>query len=134
MQNLAEIELIKCEANSKSEIEVKELESKVEFLTNKLDQVYTDKLNAILSIEDFERIYSKIKEERQNYIDKLNSLKKKAENKIDNHAKAKEFALRFVNEINVNKELVFSLIERIEITSDKQIIIYWAFNEMEYLQ
>ena len=129
MQNVAEIEIKKCEANSKGENEIKELESKIEFLTGKLDQVYSDKLNDILSPEDFERIYSKIKEERQNYSDKLNALKKKAENKIDNHAKAKELAERFINEIDVNRELICSLIERIEITETRGIIVYWTFSQ-----
>ncbi|MCL2772560.1 MAG: zinc ribbon domain-containing protein, partial [Oscillospiraceae bacterium] len=129
MQNIAEIEIAKCKANSKGENEIKELESKIEFLTGKLDQVYTDKLYGVLSPKDFERIYGKLKEDRENMTEKLKILKLKSENKVDNREKAKELAGKFISEIEINKELVFSLIERIELTSDKQVIIYWAFSE-----
>ena len=136
MQNIAEIEIEKIEADSKTETEIKKSQSKIKLLTDKLDQVYIDKLNAILSPDDFERIYGKIKEERQNYIDKLNFFKIQAENKIDNHIniKAQELARRFIDEINLNKELICGLIERIEITKTHDVIVYWTFNQPEYLQ
>jgi len=133
MQNIAVLEILKCEANSKTEAEVKEIESKIGFLTDKLDQVYSDKLYGILSPEDFERIYSKLKDDRETLVEKLKIAKSKAEKKVDNHEKAKELASRFLSEIDANKELIFSLIERIELTADKQVIIYWTFNELEYL-
>ena len=135
MQKLGEKEIdIIANQEDKSKAMIKDFTSKIEFLTAKLDQVYTDKLNDILSPEDFERIYSKIKEERQNYNDKLNTLKKQAENKIDTHAKAKELARRFIDEIDVNRELIFSLIDRIEITETHGIIVHWSFNQLEHLQ
>lgn len=134
MQNIAKLEIAKCEAESKLENEIKETASKIEFLTGKLDQVYNDKLYGILSPEDFERIYAKLKEDRENLAGKLKILKYKSENKVDNHEKAKELAERFISEIGANKELVFSLIERIELTQDKQIMIYWTFSELEYSQ
>ena len=129
MQSIAELEIAKCETESKAKNEVKELESKIEFLTGKLDQVYTDKLYGVLSPEDFERIYSKLKDDRENLNRKLNFLKLKSDSKVDNHEKAKELAEKFISSIEQNKELVFSLIERIELTADKQVIIYWAFGE-----
>ena len=129
MQDIAEIEIAKCEANSKTENEIKELESKLEFLTGKLDQVYTDKLYGVLSSEDFERIYGRLKEDRENLNAKLKGLKSVSETKVDNHEKAKKIAEKFIGEINLNKELVFNLIDRIELTADKRVILYWAFSE-----
>ena len=134
MQNIAETEIKKREANFNIAAKIKELESKIEFLTGKLDQVYTDKLNDILLPEDFERIYSKLKEERQNHEKNLDLLKKQADNKIDSLIRAKEIADKFINEIGTNRELICSLIERIEITETRGVIVYWTFSQLEYLQ
>ena len=131
MQSIAKLEVARCDAESRTETDIRELGSKIEFLTSKLDQVYSDKLYGVLSHEDFERIYGKLKEDRENLSVKLKMLKSKSEAKVDNHEKAKELAERFINSIEANKELVFSLIERVELTQDKQIIIYWTFEEME---
>ena len=38
MQNIAELEIIRHKANSKTESEIKGYESKIDFLTGKLDQ------------------------------------------------------------------------------------------------
>ena len=133
MQNIAEREIVKYETNLMAETEIKEIESKIEFLTCKVEQIYTDKLNALLSPDDFERIYAKIKEDRNNLNEKLKVLKSKNENKIDNDEKAKKLANKFINEIEANKELVFSLIDRIELTADKKVIIYWSFGEFNQI-
>ena len=43
---------------------LKDLKNKVVAITNNLDKMYMDKLSGILAEADFERIYSRLKEER----------------------------------------------------------------------
>ncbi len=134
MQVKGKAELDKLDQASKTEETIRELTAKINVLTNNLDQVYADKLSGTLSGEDFTRIYNRIKDERQNLCTKLNSLKADKSDGVDNSAKAKELANRFLNEIDINKELICSLIDKIELTEDKELIIHWAFSQLDHLQ
>ena len=44
---------------------------------------------------------------------------------------AKKLVERFLDTASTNRELLVSLIERIELTADKQIIIKFHFNQLE---
>ena len=44
---------------------------------------------------------------------------------------AKKLVERFLDTASTNRELLVSLIERIELTADKQIIIKFRFNQLE---
>lgn len=110
------------------------IEKKIGEITRNLDKVYEDKLSGILSAEDFERIYDKIKSERAVLNSKLQKLQNKAKaESSDTSAKAKNLAARFLKEIDVNKELMFSLIERIDLSKDGEITVNWAFKRFEDL-
>ena len=105
-----------------------ETERRISELTKALDVLYDDKLDGILSAEDFERIYAKKKIERANLTSKLQALQKRTETQNTNTSvEAKKLALRFLEEIDVNKELMFSLIERIDLSKSGEITINWAF-------
>jgi hypothetical protein len=107
-----------------------ETENKIAELTKKLDSVYEDKLSGVLSPEDFERIYERIKTERETLgkkLQALQNLQNKTKTGTNISVKAKKLAVRFLNEIDVNKELIFSLIERIEVSKEGEITLNWAF-------
>ena len=44
---------------------------------------------------------------------------------------AKKLTVRFLESVSTNRELLVSLIERVELTSDKQIIIKFRFKKLE---
>jgi DNA invertase Pin-like site-specific DNA recombinase len=108
-----------------------EAESKISELTKKLDSVYEDKLSGTLSPEDFERIYARIKTERETLGKKLQAMQSKTKLGANTSVKAKKLAARFLNEIDVNKELIFSLIERIDVSKDGEITLTWAFASID---
>ena len=56
------------------EAEIQALQSKITALTTNLDQMYTDRLSGLLSEEDFQRIYQKVKMDRTVLEDRLKSL------------------------------------------------------------
>jgi len=111
--------------------EIRAIQSKSESLTANLDKMYMDKLNGILSDTDFERIYKRVKQERMVLDNKLTELKGKLKNPVKGDEEARELADEFVNSAFLRRENLVSLIERIELTKDKNIIIKFHFAELE---
>jgi hypothetical protein len=120
--------LSKAKEMQRTDDEISALFSKVSHLTLSLDQAYNDKLNGILEDEDFKRIYTKIKSERTALQNRLSDLIAQKEKNVPNSVLAKELAQKFLETLAQNKELIFSLIERIEITKEKEIIIKFKFS------
>ena len=60
------------------EAEIQALQSKIAALTTNLDQMYMDRLSGLLSEEDFQRIYQKVKMDRTVLEDRLKSLQEQA--------------------------------------------------------
>lgn len=90
-----------------------------------------DRLNGLLSETDFERIYSRAKTERSALEEKLKELELQKDTPVDTGKKAQELVQRFLSSTDTNRELLVSLIERVELTEDKQIIIKFRFRELE---
>lgn len=113
------------------ETEMQGLRSKIDNLTAKLDQMYMDKLSGLLAEADFERVYRRVKLERGGLEAKLEDLERQKESPIPKEDRAKELVQRFIDSAFTSRELLVSLIERVELTEDKQIIIKFRFREME---
>ena len=113
------------------EIELQALRSKIDSLTANLDQMYLDKLSGLLAEADFERIYQRVKLERVGLEEKLKDLERQKASPIPRKNIAKELVQRFIDSAFTSRELLVSLIERVELTEDKQIIIKFRFREME---
>jgi len=130
MQKLGKQYLNECKEPD-NKIALTEIGNRTAELTKKLDSVYEDKLSGTLSPEDFERIYEKIKTEREVLNKKLQTMQNKTKTGANTSATAKKLAARFLNEIDVNKELMFSLIERIDVSKDGEITLNWAFASID---
>lgn len=116
---------------SNCEAEIQALRSRIESLTVNLDKVYMDKLNGLLAEADFERIYQRVKMERSALEEKRKQLEAQIESPISNEDRARELVQRYLASACSSRELLVSLIERVELTADKQIIIKFRFREME---
>ena len=119
------------ESNCKAEIQA--LQSQITALTTNLDQMYMDRLNGLLSEEDFQRIYQKVKMDRTILEDRLKSLQEQAKQPVNTEEKARALVKQFLDSALTSRELLVSLIERVELTEDKQIIIKFRFHELEAL-
>ena len=113
------------------EEEMQALQSKITALTTNLDQMYMDRLNGLLSEDDFQRIYQKIKADRAVLDGRAKSLIKQAEQPEDVAEKARSLVRQFLNSAFTSRELLVSLIERVELTEEKEIIIKFRFHELE---
>ena len=113
------------------EAEILLLENKQQTLTANLDQMYMDRLSGLLAEADFQRIYDRVRNERKILEDKIKVLQHEQKNPVRAEEKARELVQRFLDSTLTSRELLVSLIERIELTEDKRIIIKFRFRELE---
>lgn len=122
MLPLAQQALEKARKEKPDERETTVLTSKIRALTAQMDQMYLDKLSGVLNDSDFERIYPRLKAERGGMEEKLVKLRQSDARPVKED-QAEQLVQRFMDGIPTNRELLVSLVERIELTQDKQIII-----------
>ncbi|MDY3282008.1 recombinase family protein [Dysosmobacter sp.] len=113
------------------EAESQAIQSRIDSLTANLDKMYMDRLSGLLAEPDFERIYQRIKAERGSLEERLKDLKAQKESPVPAEDRAKELVRRFMDSAFSSRGLLVSLIDRIELTEDKQIIIHFRFREPE---
>ena len=118
-------------AEADNEKEIAALKAKIDSLTAHLDRVYMDKLGGILDEDDFQRIYTKVKADRAAMERRLNQLDRPDYSPVEQVNLAKKLVERFLKTASTNRELLVSLIERVELTADKQIIIKFRFKQMK---
>lgn len=114
-----------------TEAEIQSLQSKIDAMTANLDKMYMDRLTGILGDGDFQRIYLKIKSDRSQLEEKVKVLREQQQAPVKTEDQAKKLVQRFIDSTCASRELLVSLIERIELSEDKQIYIKFRFRELE---
>ena len=88
-------------------------------------------MSGIVDEEVFQRVYQKLKDEQTALRKKLQKLER-SDHEIElDKAKVKALVERFLNAEEYSKELIVSLIDRIELTKEKEILIYFKFKELD---
>ena len=113
------------------EMELQMLQSKIDSLTANLDRMYTDRLSGLLPESDFQRIFSRIKLEREQLEEKRQELELRQKSPVRSEDRARELVQRFIETAGESRELLVSLIERVELTEDKEIIIKFRFAQLD---
>ena len=116
---------------SSLELELQALQSKIDSLTANLDRMYTDRLSGLLPEADFQRIFSRIKLEREHLEAKRQELELRQKSPVRSEDRARELVQRFIETAGESRELLVSLIERVELTEDKEIIIKFRFAQLD---
>ena len=116
---------------SSMETELQTLQSKIDSLTANLDRMYTDRLSGLLPEADFQRIFGRIKLEREQLEEKRQELELRQKSPVRSEDRAKELVQRFIETAGESRELLVSLIERVELTEDKEIIIKFRFAQLD---
>ncbi len=116
---------------SSLETELQALQSKIDSLTANLDRMYTDRLNGLLPEADFQRIFGRIKLEREKLEEKRQELELRKKSPVRSEDRAKELVQRFIETAGESRELLVSLIERVELTEDKEILIKFRFAQLD---
>ena len=116
---------------SSLESELQALQSKIDSLTANLDRMYTDRLSGLLPEADFQRIFGRIKLERERLEEKRQELELRPKSPVRSEDGARELVQRFIETTGESRELLVSLIERVELTEDKEIIIKFRFAQLD---
>ena len=116
---------------SSLETELQALQSKIDSLTANLDRMYTDRLSGLLPEADFQRIFGRIKLEREQMEEKRQELELRQKSPVRSEDRARELVQRVIETAGESRELLVSLIERVELTEDKEIIIKFRFAQLD---
>ncbi len=116
---------------SSLETELQALQSKIDSLTANLDRMYTDRLSGLLPEADFQRIFGRIKLERERLEEKQQELELRQKSPVRSEDRAREQVQRFIETAGESRELLVSLIERVELTEDKEVIIKFRFAQLD---
>lgn len=116
-----------------------EIETKVQNINSNVDKMYMDKLNGIISTDDYMRFYNRFAEEKKDLVEKkyemqqkIRSIKEKENENID-FVQIKEIINEFLNMKQVDKVLIYRLINYIEIDTNKNIYIHFNFNHLNII-
>ena len=123
------------EAKSKNNLlqtKLKELKQILINIENTIEEIYQDKINKIIQIEDFKTIYEKKQKERNKILKQIKETEEQFEeiNKKFPKIKFKEIekiANEFLKMEKYNKMILEKLIERIEFDKEKKIKIKLTF-------
>ena len=113
------------------EAELQVVQAKIDSLTANLDRLYTDRLNGLLPEEDFQRIFNRKKLDRKLLEEKRQELELQKKSPVRSEDRARELVQRFIETAGESRELLVSLIERVELTEDKEVIIKFRFAQLE---
>ena len=125
---------VKCKLNDLDEInnkkEIDLLENEIKQINDNLDTTYIDKLNKIITEDQFNRVKIKLQNELNIKCDKLNRLKENDLVNMGNLKKEKilnKYIDNFLEMKNPSRELIVNLIDKIEIFEDKKINVILSF-------
>lgn len=116
----------------KRDLSLSALYSDLEAIQIKIDNAYDDKLSGRIDNEVFQRIYQRFLNEQTDIRKKITDLESSGREIpfIDEH-RIKEISERFLETEEISRELLVSLIDRIELTEDREIKIFFKFRQMD---
>ena len=76
-------------------------------------------------------IFTRIKDERAQLEERIKELQQQQKNPISQTERAKDLVQRYLDTAYANRELLVSLIERIELTAAREIIVKFRFAELQ---
>ena len=112
---------------------LKDLEKNLHIIENNIEEIYQDKINKLISIEDFKKIYEKKQIERNKILKEIeqNKMKLGINNTQDLKIITKdilEIAEKFLQMETVDKLILEKLVERIEFDKNRNVKIKFTFN------
>ena len=121
LANTSKDKIIKNKYNVKNEIII--LEKKIK----DINKLFEDKYSGLFEEEDFTRIYARQIETRKDTEERIKQLKA-MEEKEDSSVDINKLVKDFVNMKEITRTMLVSLVDKIEISENKEITIYYKFN------
>ena len=107
---------------------LKKLKNSLEMLDRAIEEIYQDKINKLIRVEDFSIVYEKKYKERKLILNEIKKIESEVEQQkypIINFNKKKQIANNFLKMENLNKIVVEKLIKKVEFDKGKNIKIYF---------
>lgn len=113
---------------------LQELEKKLQNIEKNIEEIYQDKINKLIKIEDFKIIYEKKQKERNKILNKIKELKIKTQEIIPKFPdldieRIKQILDKLLKMEFPNRIMTEKLIEKIEFDTEKNIKIQLTFKE-----
>jgi predicted CopG family antitoxin len=115
------------------------IESKLSEINSNLDKMYFDKLNGIITEDDYVRYSNKMVDERTILIQQLIETKEKIITILNENDKnvddeeVKKVVKEFLEMKEINKAILYRLLQKILIDKEKNIYIYFNFNSLNII-
>ena len=124
-------------AKSKSnllQITLQELQSQLKTIEKNIEEIYQDKVNKIIQIEDFKNIYEKMQKQRNEILKNIEKTKVQIEqNKSRNlkvyYKEIKKITEKILKMEEPNKVILEKLVKRIDFDKEKNINIKLTFSD-----
>lgn len=114
------------------QIKQQELKNELQNIENAIEEIYQDKINKVIQIEDFKTIYEKKQKERNKILKEIKEIEtqlketNKKSSKI-NFKEIKQISKQLLKMEQPNKIILEKLIEKIEFDKEKNIKIKFKF-------
>ena len=99
------------------------VQGEIDRLTAHLDRLYADRLNGLLPEADFTRLWDRIQRERAQLEEKRQAWERQQKSAGCRGDRAQDWVRRFVETAGANREMLVRLIERVELTEKKEVIL-----------
>ena len=112
---------------------IKELEQKIEDNSLYMKNLYKDKVKGIVSEADYVELTQEFAKDRDSYIKEKSELEKnlqQKDTKKEDINKLEKLAKEFISLEKPTKQLLNELIEKITISENHEITIYYKFSEL----
>ena len=118
---------------SKYQKEIKAIDNKITNILSQIESIYFDKINHVISEDDYFRYTNKIINERDSLINQKDEINKLISNMKEKQNKVSEKEMnKLIDEFlnTTSKKSIYQLIDRIEIDENKNIYIHFAFSKL----
>jgi DNA invertase Pin-like site-specific DNA recombinase len=113
--------------DSKAEVEIKRLEQDISRITAKMDKLYDDRLTGIVEDDDFMRVYSQMKAQRSDMQERLDKLNIFSDEEPIFDQSIDELIEVFISSADTSRELLCSLVERVELSQERELSIRFRY-------
>ena len=120
------------EEQQRQEKDISNLKKRLEIIKQKIDKTYEDRLSDIIDEEIFSRAFERLKSEQESIKEKIRQLES-SDKKYEalRTEDIKNLVESFLYSKDYNRELLVSLVERVELTENKEVIIFFRFKELD---
>lgn len=110
---------------TKKELDI--LQKKLTMVNKKIDNLYEDKVNNIIRLEDFTRMYREAINEKESLLNRIEQLEEKGtEEKVVTDLN--KIVKDFVSMEDITREMLVQLVDKITLSEQKELTIYYKFN------